>query len=512
MSVPRPVRPGRMPDAGPGVKPGASLTTGPRSRLPFPILAPSPPAPSHAPLRRLAPSDPVRRMGRREDAARRRPARRRRRQAAQPRLRDRHPQGLDRRGRRLQGPAGQGRHRRRPPRRHAEPAPGPLLDRRLRDARRQAAGHAHLGAVQGHAPVGVVPRRRRAARRRPASSWSARTPSEVFFRACGLEEEDLRPRRRRSASTLRGKEIFIRLVDKHSGHWGHVNFDDFRFHADKPNVAAAQGRRPPAPDVYKYAGLPPEKAAAAMTVPEGFTVNAVRRRAGRAPADRLLPRRPRPALGRRGRYPSDSVRGPRPRRRRRRGPHPHLRGHRRRRQVRQAHRLHGGAEPRQRPGGRLRRRLGRGRAVPAVRARSRTARTSRPASRKSCSTAGATRTRTRRSTPSSGGRTAGSTAATASSPTRASASRARRTTSRDADQRRRLALPPDAARLSRSSPTAPATRGASTSTSTARRSSRRASSRTPSTSSRAAATSGRRGAHFNPYTYADIQTIADHRH
>jgi putative membrane-bound dehydrogenase-like protein len=30
---------------------------------------------------------------------------------------------------------------------------------------------------------------------------------------------------------------------------------------------------PPAPDVYKYAGLPPDKAAAAMTVPEGFTVS-----------------------------------------------------------------------------------------------------------------------------------------------------------------------------------------------------------------------------------------------
>ena len=33
---------------------------------------------------------------------------------------------------------------------------------------------------------------------------------------------------------LVGKEIFIRLVDKHSGGWGHVNFDDFRFHAVKP--------------------------------------------------------------------------------------------------------------------------------------------------------------------------------------------------------------------------------------------------------------------------------------
>ena len=60
------------------------------------------------------------------------------------------------------------------------------------------------------------------------------------------------------------------------------------------------------------------------------------------------------------------------------------------------------------------------------------------------------------------------------------------------DQRRHLALPPDAARLRGVRRTAPATRGAWTSTTSARRSSRRASSRTAGTSSRAAATSGRR--------------------
>jgi putative membrane-bound dehydrogenase-like protein len=70
-----------------------------------------------------------------------------------------------------------------------------------------------------------------------------------------------------------GRDIYIRIVDRHSGHWGHINFDDFRFHSAQPNL-------PPRPgsvatmkaDTYKYAGLPPEKAAAAMTVPEGFTV------------------------------------------------------------------------------------------------------------------------------------------------------------------------------------------------------------------------------------------------
>jgi putative membrane-bound dehydrogenase-like protein len=93
---------------------------------------------------------------------------------------------------------------------------------------------------------------------------------EVFYRVSGLEEEDLRP----VAVDLQphlGKEIFIRLVDRHTGHWGHINFDNFRFHAQRPNVPP-RPKGPPAPDVYTYAGLPPEKAAQVMTVPEGFTV------------------------------------------------------------------------------------------------------------------------------------------------------------------------------------------------------------------------------------------------
>ncbi len=92
---------------------------------------------------------------------------------------------------------------------------------------------------------------------------------EVFSRSSGTEEENLR----RVVADLRpylGKEIFIRLVDRHSGHWGHVNFDDFRFHSTKPDVP--QRNVPQPPDVYKYAGLPPDKAASAMTVPEAFTV------------------------------------------------------------------------------------------------------------------------------------------------------------------------------------------------------------------------------------------------
>jgi putative membrane-bound dehydrogenase-like protein len=94
----------------------------------------------------------------------------------------------------------------------------------------------------------------------------------VIHRAAGLEEEDMR-REVVDLSRWIGHELQIRLVDRHSGHWGHLNFDDFRFHSEKPNFPPRPVRQaPPPPDAYKYAGLPPEKAAAVMTVPEGFHV------------------------------------------------------------------------------------------------------------------------------------------------------------------------------------------------------------------------------------------------
>ncbi len=96
-----------------------------------------------------------------------------------------------------------------------------------------------------------------------------RDTQKVFFRASGEESENMR----RVVVDLRphlGKEMFLRLVDKHSGHWGHLNFDDFKFHTAKPSFP----QRPAvaAADVYPYAGLTPEEAAKVMRLPEGFTV------------------------------------------------------------------------------------------------------------------------------------------------------------------------------------------------------------------------------------------------
>ncbi|OWK46868.1 PVC-type heme-binding CxxCH protein [Fimbriiglobus ruber] len=101
------------------------------------------------------------------------------------------------------------------------------------------------------------------------------TPADgkVISRTSGLENETMR-RVAIDLTKLVGKEIQVRLVDKHSGGWGHLNFDDFRFHSEKPVVPARPARVELAkPDTHKYAGLPPDKAAQVMTVPEGFTVS-----------------------------------------------------------------------------------------------------------------------------------------------------------------------------------------------------------------------------------------------
>ncbi len=95
---------------------------------------------------------------------------------------------------------------------------------------------------------------------------------DVIFRTAGLEAEDLR-REVVDLTKYQGKEIAVRVADRHKGHWGHVNFDDFRFHAKRPNFPTRPRKEPPGPpDSYKHAGLKPQEAARAMTVPPGFEV------------------------------------------------------------------------------------------------------------------------------------------------------------------------------------------------------------------------------------------------
>ncbi|QOV92458.1 DUF1080 domain-containing protein [Humisphaera borealis] len=102
--------------------------------------------------------------------------------------------------------------------------------------------------------------------------------NKAFFQASGVEHERLWPVLV-DLEKLQGKSIRIRIVDEATGAWGHVNFDDFRLHAEKPElkprpggaaVATSPGGKPLPPDTLKYAGLSPEDAVKAMTLPPGF--------------------------------------------------------------------------------------------------------------------------------------------------------------------------------------------------------------------------------------------------
>ncbi len=92
---------------------------------------------------------------------------------------------------------------------------------------------------------------------------------KVIYTRSGDNSETLKPVPV-DLSKHQGKEIFIRLIDATSGGWGHLNFDDFKLHASKPEFPNAP-QEPPS-DEYPFAGLTPEKAAEAMKVPEGFKV------------------------------------------------------------------------------------------------------------------------------------------------------------------------------------------------------------------------------------------------
>ena len=95
---------------------------------------------------------------------------------------------------------------------------------------------------------------------------------QVIFKISGQNSETMRS----AVVDLRaysGKSIFIRVIDDHTGGWGHVNFDDFRFYSKRPRFANAV--QPPKPLVFEKPlldGVNAEDAAKAMTLPPGFRV------------------------------------------------------------------------------------------------------------------------------------------------------------------------------------------------------------------------------------------------
>lgn len=166
-----------------------------------------------------------------------------------------------------------------------QPVRGDTVARRRGDMQSNHAGEFWVGTyeVNGDAPQGTltsVPFEVR----QPWASFLIAGGSEptscveilqkdggkLIVRASGSNTEDLRPVAVDLTKHV-GQEIVVRLVDKSSGGWGHINFDDFRFHAEKPNYP--QPEAPLQADVFAHSGLSPEEAAKAMTVPEGFSVS-----------------------------------------------------------------------------------------------------------------------------------------------------------------------------------------------------------------------------------------------
>jgi putative membrane-bound dehydrogenase-like protein len=98
---------------------------------------------------------------------------------------------------------------------------------------------------------------------------------QSFFRCTGANSESLQPIAVDLHAEL-GATIRIRLVDTTGDGWGHLNFDDFRMHEREPKCERAPGvPEILAPDPMLHAGLSPAEAAKAMTIPDGFTVDVI---------------------------------------------------------------------------------------------------------------------------------------------------------------------------------------------------------------------------------------------
>ncbi len=97
----------------------------------------------------------------------------------------------------------------------------------------------------------------------------------VLFQSSGANYESMQ-RLAVDLSAYVGERVFVRLVDEATGGWGHVNFDDFRFHEQAPKLDRPADVPAILPiDAVANAGLSPQQAARAMTPAPGFRVDVV---------------------------------------------------------------------------------------------------------------------------------------------------------------------------------------------------------------------------------------------
>jgi putative membrane-bound dehydrogenase-like protein len=179
-----------------------------------------------------------------------------------------------------------------------QPIRGDTVHPRRADMRSQHAGDWWLGGYEKHqdAPTGTLTSASFVithpwASFRVGGGKSPRTRVElvtvpggrVLFKASGQDREDL-ARVVADLSAHQGQSIAVRVVDESSGGWGHVNFDDFRFHSRRPAAAKATaptGRLEKSPVLRHLQPNPGTDAAPghraaellkAMHVPPGFRV------------------------------------------------------------------------------------------------------------------------------------------------------------------------------------------------------------------------------------------------
>lgn len=92
---------------------------------------------------------------------------------------------------------------------------------------------------------------------------------EIVFSASGRTQEEMR----QVVADLRklaGKQVYVRITDQARAGWGHINYDHFRFHDEAPEIKEPEAHS--SGDMYPYAGLTAEKAARVMKVPTSFRV------------------------------------------------------------------------------------------------------------------------------------------------------------------------------------------------------------------------------------------------
>ena len=91
---------------------------------------------------------------------------------------------------------------------------------------------------------------------------------KVIHRSSGRTSENMRQVVVDLASS-QGKELLVRLVDEGKGVWGHLNFDGFRLHSIQPGPIS-KNETPAVLDEYPFEGLNAQAAVKAMKLPDGF--------------------------------------------------------------------------------------------------------------------------------------------------------------------------------------------------------------------------------------------------